>query len=145
MTIESPQSRDLAGRFLPGTSGNPGGRKAGLSALIREATDNGSELVEFMLALFRGEHGEDLRMRADATTWLADRGFGKPTNVSANNDGCARCTAFDAESSTAKEQLLEKMAHMRERMFPDLPSDQCTCEPCYLAYKDSLKQEIRDQ
>ena len=140
MTNNSPQNRDTSGRYLPGISGNPGGRPVGLSGQIREATDEGSELVEFMLGLFRGEHGGDLRMRADAATWLADRGYGKSTQTSVNGDDCARCAAFDAESSTAKEQLLEKVAQMRERMFPGLPSDQCACLPCYQAYKDSLEK-----
>lgn len=116
MTNNSPQIRDTSGRFLPGVSGNPGGRPVGLSGLIREATDEGSELVKFMLALFRGEHGADLRTRAEAATWLADRGFGKPTQSSANGDGCPRCAAFDIEMVTAKEQLSEKIASMRERM-----------------------------
>ncbi len=140
MTNNSPENRDISGRFLPGISGNPGGRPVGLSGLIREATDEGAELVRFMLGLFRGEHGVDMRTRADAATWLADRGYGKSTQTSVNGDDCARCAAFDAESSTAKELLLEKAAQMRERMFPGLPPDQCACLSCYEAYKDSLEK-----
>lgn len=33
----------------------------------------------FIISVFRGDHGEDMRLRMDAATWLADRGFGKPT------------------------------------------------------------------
>ena len=116
MTNNSPENRDTSGRFLPGISGNPGGRPVGLAALIREATDEGSELVEFMLGLFRGEHGVDLRMRADAATWLVDRGFGKPTQISASNDGCQRCATIDAEMAVASEELHAKLDLMRERM-----------------------------
>ena len=76
-----PQNRDTAGRFLPGVSGNPGGRPLGFAAEIREQTRDGAELIEFMLAVFRGEHGEDIRTRADAATWLADRGHGKPIPI----------------------------------------------------------------
>jgi hypothetical protein len=140
MINDKPENRDEAGRFLAGQSGNPGGRPKGLSGLIRNATDDGSELVKFMLDVFRGKHGNDLRLRADAASWLADRGFGKPTQASTNDDDCQRCAAFDAETVTAKEQFSEKMAQMRERMFPDLPPDQCACEPCYQAYKDSLEK-----
>jgi len=73
-----PQNRDLTGRFLAGQSGNPGGRPGGFRSHIKDSTDEGSELIEFVLSVFRGDHGEDIRQRMDAATWLADRGFGKP-------------------------------------------------------------------
>lgn len=111
-----PQNRDKTGRFLPGISGNPGGRPAGLSALIRDATDEGSELVDFMVGLFRGEHGEDLRMRADAATWLADRGYGKPTHVPSVDDDCQRCTAHDAVMAIDSEEMMKQIDLMTERM-----------------------------
>ena len=117
MTTCDPQIRDLAGRFLPGVSGNPGGRPTGLSGLIREATSDGAELVEFMLGLFRGEHGVDLRLRADAATWLADRSFGRPTQALVNGDECKRCAAFGREITGAKEALIAKIDSVSERMI----------------------------
>jgi hypothetical protein len=58
---------------------NPGGRPKGLVRAIREQTDDGEHLVEFMLRVFRGEVDDaSLRHRMEAATWLADRGFGKP-------------------------------------------------------------------
>lgn len=64
--------------FPPGTSGNPGGRPKGIMQLVRELTGDGSELVEFMLRLFRGQiKSSHLSDRIDACKWLADRGFGK--------------------------------------------------------------------
>lgn len=116
MTSDSPENRDTSGRFLPGNSGNPGGRPVGLSGLIREATDEGSELVEFMLGLFRGEHGEDMRTRAVAATWLADRGFGKPTITPAVDDDCQRCIATDAEMAKGSEEMRAKIDLMIGRM-----------------------------
>lgn len=118
--MPEPQNRDLSGRYLPGISGNPGGRPVGLSGLIREATDEGSELFEFMLRLFRGEHGEDLRMRADAATWLADRGFGKPTHVPAVDDDCQQCAAHDVEMAIESEKLMKTIDLMIERMDVEL-------------------------
>ncbi len=35
--------RDGKGRFLPGQSGNPGGRPRGLAKLVREQTDDGKK------------------------------------------------------------------------------------------------------
>ena len=74
-----PQNRDLTGQFLPGHSGNPGGRPVGFHNYIQERTADGSELTDFVLSVFRGENGASTKERMDAATWLADRGFGKPT------------------------------------------------------------------
>jgi len=35
-------------------------------------------LAEFMYEVMQGKHGANLRERMSATTWLAERGFGKP-------------------------------------------------------------------
>jgi hypothetical protein len=116
MTNNSPQNRDTSGRYLPGISGNPGGRPVGLSGLIREATDEGSELVDFMLGLFRGKHGEDMRTRADAATWLTDRGFGKPTHIPSTDIECSQCAVTAHEMEVAGEKLHAKLELVRERM-----------------------------
>lgn len=63
--------------FLPGHSGNPGGRPKALSTLICEQTNDGAELVAFMLAVLRGKRKASLGQRMEAAAWLADRGFGK--------------------------------------------------------------------
>lgn len=62
--------------FKPGQSGNPGGRPAGLAALVKQETRDGAELVEFYLRILRGKR-QPLRYRLEAAAWLADRGFGK--------------------------------------------------------------------
>lgn len=63
--------------FLPGRSGNPGGRPKALSTLICEQTLDGRELVAFMVNVMRGKRKASLRQRMEAVAWLADRGFGK--------------------------------------------------------------------
>ena len=63
--------------FAPGNSANPGGRPKGLASLVREQTNDGAELVAFMLSVLRGRKKAPLRLRMEAAAWLADRGFGK--------------------------------------------------------------------
>lgn len=79
-------------RFKPGVSGNPGGRtKASKAAVelakyVRDQTSGGVELVDFMLAVLRGEPSGpaedaepwDAKSRCWAAQQLLDRGFGKP-------------------------------------------------------------------
>ena len=75
-----PQNRDLSGRFLKGTSGNPGGRPVGFREQIKQSTADGNELVEVVLGVLRDQNASN-RERMEAATWLADRGFGKPAAV----------------------------------------------------------------
>lgn len=62
--------------FVPGQSGNPGGRPKALSTLVADQTGDGAELVDFMLRVLRNKR-QPTRMRMEAAAWLADRGFGK--------------------------------------------------------------------
>lgn len=68
--------------FLPGRSGNPGGRPKGLAEQVRRATHDGKMILDFMIAVARGAKidGRKPRLadRMDANKWLADRGWGKP-------------------------------------------------------------------
>ena len=73
-----PQNRDLTGRFIAGQSGNPGGRPLGFREQIKQSTADGNELVDVVLAVLRDQTASN-RERMEAATWLADRGFGKPT------------------------------------------------------------------
>jgi Family of unknown function (DUF5681) len=63
--------------FVPGQSGNPGGRPRGLGSLIREQTRHGEDLVSFVVSVLRDPRAKAAD-RLAAATWLADRGFGRP-------------------------------------------------------------------
>ncbi len=87
-----PQNRDTTGRFLAGHSGNPGGRPVSFHSYIQERTGDGNELTDFVLSVFRDENASN-KERMDAATWLADRGFGKPTvNAGAQAPGIGDLT-----------------------------------------------------
>jgi hypothetical protein len=64
--------------FRPGQSGNPGGRPKVLAALVREATNDGQNPVDFLVKVFEGKvKGVRVADRlAAAREWL-DRGHGK--------------------------------------------------------------------
>ena len=76
----TPKQRGgVTGRgFLPGQSGNPGGRPKHVTKLIetiQHETHDGRELVDFMMQTFRSG---PMRYRMEAAYWLTERGFGKP-------------------------------------------------------------------
>ena len=88
--------------------------------MIRESTRDGREIADFMLAVFR-DKGNDLRMRADAATWLADRAFGKPSSASTAIQDCERGATTDFSAYDATEILREKLELRVERQNSDIP------------------------
>ena len=64
----------------------------GFHNYIQERTSDGSDLTDFVLSVFRDENVSN-KERMDAATWLADRGFGKPTvNAAAQAPGFGEFT-----------------------------------------------------
>lgn len=72
--------------FKPGQSGNPGGRPAVShpATMLRELTDDGAEVMDFVLSVFRGTAGKlwlYLKYRIWAIEWISDRLWGKPVQA----------------------------------------------------------------
>jgi len=81
-TPEERKYPHLAPPWKPGQSGNPGGRPRGLALVVRNATKEGAEIVQFWLDVMRalpeGDYSKaSLLERLKASELLAMRGFGK--------------------------------------------------------------------
>jgi len=63
--------------FVPGVSGNPGGRPKGLTRRVRQLVGHdGEAIAEFMFEVMTNETVRTSD-RMEAGRWLADRGFGR--------------------------------------------------------------------
>lgn len=113
----TPQNRDEAGRFIRGMSGNPGGRPKGMGVYILEQTNEGKEMVDFMLQLLRGELTNDLRVQAQAATWLADRSLGRPAVQQAVEASKYNSTMPLINGHDPINLLNEKSELLRERLL----------------------------
>ena len=68
--------RAKSGQFVPGSSGNPGGRPKDEARVAELARSYTSEAIDTLVELMR--HGRDDRVRGTAAQALLDRGWGKP-------------------------------------------------------------------
>ena len=72
-TIQKPRLR--SGQFVPGQSGNPGGRPKDEHRVAELARSYTLEAIDTLVELMRD--GKDERMRGTAAQALLDRGWGK--------------------------------------------------------------------
>ncbi len=86
--------RDKNGRFLPGISGNPGGRPREVGHVRELARDQSEEAIETLVDLMR--HAKSDAARGAAAQALLDRGYGKSVAVSMDvvDEGQARLDAL---------------------------------------------------
>jgi hypothetical protein len=97
--------------FVPGVSGNPGGRPKGLARRVRELVgSDGGAIAEFMFEVMCDETARTAD-RLEAARWLADRGFGRsvqPIDLDLNQPLALDVTAFSTEDLEALLAILEK-------------------------------------
>ena len=110
-----PIRRQGAGRpFLPGVSGNPGGRPSGtkeVSALAREHT---AEALQTLLRLMKSSPRDEVRARCAET--LLDRGWGRaPVSVAVEIGTRVSLTGVSPEEWAA-------LAALRHLVRPALPA-----------------------
>ena len=74
MSIPS-SNRAKSGQFLPGKSGNPGGRPKDEHRVSELARSYTTEAIDTLVDLMR--HGKDERVRGTAAQALLDRGWGE--------------------------------------------------------------------
>jgi Family of unknown function (DUF5681) len=111
----SGEPRTVGRPFTKGVSGNPGGRPKGLVRKIREETRDGEEMVEYMLGVARDE-GEITKARMEAYTWLADRGFGKPTQTEVRFSGDGGVAVNELATTCSREELDLMIEDVQERI-----------------------------
>jgi hypothetical protein len=73
---EMVTERDEHGRFIKGTTPNPGGRPAGVAALFRSGTKDGKEVFDILIGIAR-DIETPAKQRIEACELILDRGWGK--------------------------------------------------------------------
>lgn len=81
MAVNPKSLANLRPPWPKGKSGNPLGARISLVARVREATQDGKKIVEFMHSVMSGEIKASTRDRIEAAKFLADRGHGKAPDL----------------------------------------------------------------
>ena len=104
--------RDGDGRFLPGTSGNPGGRPR-VVGHVRDMAQRHAEAAVEVLAEIMRDSDAPAPARIAASVALLDRGFGRPVDQRAmlllarNADSSAPVTELAMDQLLAELERLE--------------------------------------
>lgn len=99
--------------FKPGQSGNPTGRPKSFAHLIRKATKDGEEMVEFALEIWRSDR--PLKDRWPAFVWLTEYAYGKaPTFAPIEGEDPLALDGYDR----AIAEIVDELAARREAGAP---------------------------
>ena len=94
--------RSSNGQFLPGFSGNPGGRPKDEFKVAELARSYTVEAVETLVDLMR--HNKDDRVRGTASQALLDRGWSKAKVEVANSGGQSYVESMQAVAEVIKAE-----------------------------------------
>lgn len=81
-TDKPTSPRTAEGRFMPGTSGNPGGRKV----YPPWFADKGEAALRYLCEVADGTAEDESITRADACVIIVDRVYGKPKPIADGED-----------------------------------------------------------
>src|SRR5688500_1403071 len=103
-TSEHGPPRGERGRWLPGTSPNPGGRPKVVGDIRDLARQYSEAAVETLVDI--AENGKQESARVAAASALLDRGWGRPTQPLAGDDDMPPIglSAVDREAEIARRQ-----------------------------------------
>jgi hypothetical protein len=106
--------RDKNGRFLPGISGNPGGRPPEVGNVRELAREYTEEAIETLVDLMR--HARSDAARGAAAQALLDRGYGKSVAVALDvvDDGQAHLEALRELAAAPEHQRLECISREKD-------------------------------
>jgi hypothetical protein len=103
--------RDTTGRFLPGKSGNPGGRPRVILAVRDQAQQHGEEAIEVLAEIMRQADAPPAA-RISAASEILNRGYGRPVDQRAMVI-LSRSTNLDiAAQDMPMDVLLQELARL---------------------------------
>lgn len=108
--MTNPDNRDSAGRFRPGTSGNPGGRRS--KAPFRMHGQAAVEKIVWIMC-----NARNVKDQLDAAKYIADQAFGKATQ-GVELSGVDFVDKLTARIRAENPELAEQIAAIGEKMEP---------------------------
>lgn len=102
--------RDSHGRFVPGVSGNPGGRSGDARAAIGRARELAPDAIEMLWDIAQDKK-VNASTRKDALVAILDRGLGRPRQT----------VHLDAAGLTRTEEALEELSDEELRAIIQAP------------------------
>jgi hypothetical protein len=107
------------GGFLPGKSGNPGGRAKSISSLALEARKHALAALGTLVRLMKNAKSEQVRVAAARE--ILDRGFGKAIQALQIDAGFA-AKKLNELSDAELVVLEERIAAITDEAQPELPN-----------------------